>query len=335
MILTSLQLIISCGIFFTNLPYNLSLLKGTLFIILILITLILLLKRFKFVTSLKLMTVELKRTIGGNLNTRLLTNNDSVMNEVIFSVNELIEQLEGIQAQSIQSQAARKRLLSNISHDIRTPLTSIIGYVDALKDDIATSEAEKQEYIEIISRKSNGLKQLIDEIFKMAKLDADEMPLKEEMLDFAEITREAVIEFLPVLNQAEMEMKIRIPEEKCCIIADRLSILRIIGNLIKNAVHYGKEGRILGIELIESNREYQLLIWDQGHGIERDELKNVFERMYRSDQSRNPLYGGSGLGLAIAKALVEKNGGRIWVESVPWKKTTFGFSIPKIDLRNN
>jgi signal transduction histidine kinase len=319
----------------TDFDDNFGLLKGSLFIAFMLITCFLLLRRFKFVTNLKLMTVELRRAIDGNVNTRLLTNNDHSMNELIFSMNELIEQLEKIQVQAIHSQAVRKRLLSSISHDIRTPLTSIIGYVDALKDDIAASEAEKQKYIEIISRKSNGLKQLIDEIFNMAKLDADEMPLKEEMLDFAEMTRESVIEFLPVLKQADMEMKITIPGKSCCIIADRLSIMRIIGNLIKNAIHYGKVGKVLGIELIETDRDYQLNIWDQGQGIAEDELDNVFERMYRSDQSRNPLYGGSGLGLAIAKALVEKNGGRIWVESVPWEKTTFGFSIPKPDLRNN
>ncbi|MED0669985.1 HAMP domain-containing sensor histidine kinase [Aneurinibacillus aneurinilyticus] len=303
--------------------------RGALFAVLFITTGILLFMRLQFMAKLKGMAIDLKRAIHGNFNTRLLADDDHILAEAIFSINELIEQLDKFQVQTIKSEAVRKSLLSNISHDIRTPLTSIIGYVDALKDDIAASEEEKQEYLAIISKKANSLKQLIDEIFHMAKLDADEVPLKEESLDFAEIARESLIEFLPVLKKYDIELKVRIPEENCLIMADRLSLLRIIRNIINNAVQYGQEGKILGIELTETAREYQLLVWDRGPGISKVNLSRVFERMYRSDQSRNPLNGGSGLGLAIAKALVEKNRGRIWVESIPWEKTTFGFSIPK------
>ena len=122
--------------------------------------------------------------------------------------------------------------MSSISHDIRTPLTSIIGYIDALKDGVA-SEIEKQEYLKILYMKSNNLKHLVDEIFNMAKLDANEFPLKEEELDFSEVTREVLIEFLPELSKHNIELQIRIPESTCPIIADHLSIMRIIGNLMK------------------------------------------------------------------------------------------------------
>ncbi len=116
-----------------------------------------------------------------------------------------------------KSQKARKQLLSSISHDIRTPLTSIIGYIDALKDGIATSKEEELEYLEILSNKSNSLKQLVDEIFHMAKIDADELPFKEEQLDLSEITRETLIEFLPELSKYHIELKIDIPEKPCLI----------------------------------------------------------------------------------------------------------------------
>ncbi|WP_044641207.1 sensor histidine kinase [Risungbinella massiliensis] len=302
--------------------------KWALFSSLLIITGILLLMRFHFDHYLKGIAEELRRATNGNSKTRLFTKEDGVFAEVIFSMNELIEKLEKVQVQSIKSQEARKRLLSSISHDIRTPLTSIIGYVDALRDDIAPTEEEKQEYLEIISKKASSLKQLIDEIFTMAKLDADEMPLKVELLDLAEMARETVIEFLPEMGKQEMEFKVNIPEKNCYINADRLSLQRIIGNLMKNAIYYGKEGKLLGIQLIESDHEYQLFIWDQGPGISSVDLGSVFDRMYRGDGSRTSR-GGSGLGLSIAKALVEKNGGRIWVESVPWEKTTFAFSMPK------
>ena len=119
-----------------------------------------------------------------------------LVNDIIFSLNELIEQLENLQSDKIKSEAARKSLLSSISHDIRTPLTSIIGYIDAIKDDIATTQTEKEEYIEIVSKKSIQLKRLIEELFNLAKLDADELPMNFEQVDFAEITREILIEFL-------------------------------------------------------------------------------------------------------------------------------------------
>ncbi|MEK4300713.1 HAMP domain-containing sensor histidine kinase [Oceanobacillus sp. FSL W8-0428] len=314
-------------------------LKWSLYIILFLISTAFFILRFRFLTQLKRMNIEIRRAVDGNVKTRLLTKHDKELNEFVFSINELVEQLEKIQVHSIKSEKARKGILSGISHDIRTPLTSIIGYVDALKDDIAASEVEKKAYIEIISRKANGLKQLLDELFHLAKIDADEITLKAEQLDFAEITRESLIEFLPDLKKENIELKTVIPEEKCIITADHLSLKRIVGNLIKNALYYGREGKILGIELTETPKDYQLLVWDQGPGIADKDVIHVFERMYRGDQSRNQLYGRSGLGLSIAKALVEKHHGKIWVESIPWERTAFGFSIPKhplqLELRNN
>ena len=331
-LLNILQLLCIIGLFFTDLNNQLlGINKLVLYIVLFFFTTFLLLIRFHFVNRLKIMIEELQRVIKGNLTTRLIVNEDNVFNKMIFSVNELIEQLERVQIESIKAQNARKRLLSSISHDIRTPLTSIIGYIDALKDDIAVSREEKKEYLEIISKKSSNLKQLINEIFNMAKLDADEVLINPESLELTEITREVLIEYLPEIKKNNLELKLSLPKTKCFITADYLSIIRIIDNLIKNAILYGKEGKVLGIELMESNQEFQLLIWDKGQGIAEHDLDHVFERMYRSDQSRNSINGGSGLGLAIAKSLVEKNQGRIWVESSPWNKTVFGISFPKTE----
>ena len=335
LLLTILQFIVIIGLLFIDINDQLiGLFKGILFILLFSVTFIHLILRLRSRARLKQMVVELRRAIKGNFKTRLLAQDNSLFDEVVFSINELIEHLEKVQIQSIKSQTARRTLLSSISHDIRTPLTSIIGYIDALQDDIATSEKEKQEYLKIISKKADSLKQLIDEIFEMAKLDADEISLKVESLDLAEIARELLIEFLPEVKNDHTELHISIPEKKCLVIADRLSLMRIIRNIIQNALEHGKDGKTLGIELIEKANEYQLLIWDQGPGIPKENLEFVFERMYRGDLSRTLISAGSGLGLAIAKALVEKNQGEIWVESIPWQITTFGFSIPRQNNSN-
>lgn len=329
-LLIVLQLFILTGMFIADLHNHLeNILKWTLYIALFFISIIFLILRFRYLIQLRRMHTEITRAVNGNLKARLITSHDKAFDELIFSINDLVEQMEKIQIQSIKSQKARKGMLSGVSHDIRTPLTSIIGYIDALKDDIAASEAEKKAYIDIISRKANGLKHLLDELFHMAKIDADEITLKKEQLDLAEVLRESLIEFLPDLNKENMELKTVIPEEKCIITADHLSLKRIIGNLIKNALHYGREGKIVGIELTETSTDYQLVVWDQGPGISKKDMMHVFESMYRGEQSRNHLYGGSGLGLSIAKALAEKQQGKIWAESIPWERTVFGFSLPK------
>ncbi|MDZ5471280.1 HAMP domain-containing sensor histidine kinase [Bacillus sp. 31A1R] len=304
----------------------------SLLILFFLSTVIIFVSRVKSRKKLAILNRELQRAIKGNVKTRLFANQDTLTNELIFSINELIEKLEIVQIENIQAQEARKRLLSSISHDIRTPLTSIIGYVDALSDETVVTEDERQEYVNIISKKSYHLKELIDQIFQMAKIDADEVPMNFERMDLAEWTRELVIDFLPELQRNKFQLELKIPEKSCYVFADKLSLSRVISNLIKNVLLHGKEGEFLGIEMSETNEEFILHIWDKGPGIEKEDYEKVFERMYRNDQSRT-FTGGSGLGLAITKALLLKNGGEIWVESIPWKKTTFSFSIPK--LRNN
>ncbi len=288
--------------------------------------------RFDFRRQQAALIAALQRAIQGNLNTRLLTNELHWLDEIVFAINRLIEQLDNCNIQTIKSETARKRLLSNFSHDIRTPLTSIIGYMDALKDDIGASEEEKREYIEIVLRKANALKLLVDEIFHLAKLDADEMPLKMERLDLAELIREAVIDFLPELNRHAIALQADIPEDVCPVQADRVSLQRILGNLIKNAIQYGQDGGVLGVQLQAAAGEFRVCVWDRGVGIAAEDLNNIFERLYRADQARSAGRG-SGLGLSIARALVEKNGGTIWVESAPGEQTSFIFTLP--DLRNN
>ncbi len=152
-LLNILQLLCIIGLFFTDLNNQLlGINKLVLYIVLFFFTTSLLLIRFHFVNRLKIMIEELQRVIKGNLTTRLIVNEDNVFNKMIFSVNELIEQLERVQIESIKAQNARKRLLSSISHDIRTPLTSIIGYIDALKDDIAVSREEKKSILKLFQK---------------------------------------------------------------------------------------------------------------------------------------------------------------------------------------
>ncbi|WP_028559733.1 sensor histidine kinase [Paenibacillus pinihumi] len=292
-------------------------------------------QQLRYRSKMKEICTALIRAVQGNVNTRILAKEDRLLNDVIFKINELIEQLSKLQVRTVRSEAARKSLLANISHDIRTPLTSIIGYVDAIKDDLGGTRDRHQQYVEIVAEKSAVLKALIDNIFQLAKLDADEMPITTERLDLAEITREAVILFMAKLAQYGMKLDAEIPDAPCYVDADSISTQRILANLIQNAIQHGSSGGVLGIRMSSSGGSWNVEIWDCGTGISSADLEHIFDRMYRSDGSRKQWNGGSGLGLAIAKGLADKNGGHLTVASDPGRLTVFTLSLPAAELRNS
>ncbi|MFB5677188.1 sensor histidine kinase [Paenibacillus terreus] len=271
----------------------------------------------------------LREALKPNYRTRLLAKGNGEWQEIVFAVNELIDRLEKMKLSALRSEAARKSLLSSISHDIRTPLTSIIGYIEAVRDGVAATDEEKQKYLGILSDKSNALKLLINDLFTMAKLDAEELVLEKKHIDLAEMVREALIEQLPAAKENGLEVEARIPEEPCLIRADSFSLMRIFGNIMKNAIQYGKEGGVLGVELALKNTACEVTIWDRGQGMTSEELEHIFERSWRADRARSMHSGGSGLGLAIAKALTEKNGGTISVSSAPGVRTAFVVVFPR------
>lgn len=285
---------------------------------------------YKYMCKIKRISEQVNRVATGNLNARILVREDGLISDLACNFNEVIETLQKTRENKIIAEESRRKLMANISHDIRTPLTSIIGYVDAIKDGVAASEEERLEYLEIISSKSKNLKHLIDEIFHMAKLDSGDISMDFQVYDIAEIIRESIIEFLPELNKKEIKLEVSIPEEKALVYGDKLSITRIFNNIIKNAIQYGGEGKILGIDLISIKKNYQISIWDKGPGIDEEHLPYIFDRLYVKDKARKKALGSSGLGLAIVKKLLEKHGGKIWIESNPYKKTVFSFTIPKL-----
>lgn len=286
--------------------------------------------KHKNLYKIKRMSEQVRRVASGNLNGRILVREDGLIGDLACNFNKIIEKLQMTCENEVLAEEARRKLMVNVSHDIRTPLTSIIGYVDALKDGMASGEEERQEYLDIISMKSKKLKQLIDEIFHMAKLDSDDITMDFQVHDIGEILREAIIEFLPEFNKEGIILKVDISDEKSLIYCDRLSIVRVLNNIIKNAVQYGGRENVIGIELMPLENDYQINIWDNGPGIEDEHIPFIFERLYIRDKARKKTLGSSGLGLAIVKKLIEKHDGEIWVESKPNEKTTFSFTIPKL-----
>lgn len=264
----------------------------------------------------------------GNFARRFRSRGSGSCADIAADVNRLAALLEDFRAESIRSEAARKRLLSDISHDIRTPLTSIIGYIDALRDGIASGKEEEAQFVEILATKSRNLKMMIDDIFQLAKLDAGEIPMKKERFDACEECRELLAEFYPAFREAGIEPLADIPGGSAFISCDRLSFSRMVRNLLQNACVHGCDSSFVSLAVSRAPGSVLVSVTDRGRGIREEDLGRVFTRLYRRDQSRAASSGGSGLGLAITHALAQANGAEISVRSACGKETTFVLSFP-------
>jgi len=271
----------------------------------------------------------LNRVLEGNYNNRIVINDNDRDKDLVFCINNLIEELQLLDIEKRRTDKKRKELLSNISHDIRTPLTSIIGYTDALKDDKVHNKEEKEHYINILSEKAKSLNRLIEDIFQMAKLDANELPLNKEKIDINEMLRITFLEFFPRIERENFTVDIKIPDKEYYIFVDRYSVIRILNNIINNTLQHGKEGRFLGIDIEEEKEFYKVIIWDKGPGIPPEIINKIFDRLFKSDDSRSNFSSNHGLGLAITKKLIIENGGDIEVSSEIEKRTAFILYFPK------
>ena len=269
--------------------------------------------------------------IDGNLNKRIYIKNDSYIADVAMILNELSEKLQKQKIKNIESEKTRKRFLSNISHDIRTPLTSLLGYVEVLNENKDIGDKEKQRYYEILIKKAKNLKNMIDDIFQMARIESNNYDYDFKEIDLAEILRQTILDYLPDIKKEDWEVDIDIPEKECSIYGDKFSVERIIGNIIKNNLEHGKEGAYIGIELKSSQDGYNIFITDKGPGIKKEEIPIIFKRNYKGKDFVKNSYLNSGFGLAIADKLIQLHNGYIDVNSQPNSKTVFTIFFPAVN----
>lgn len=267
----------------------------------------------------------LEDIIAGNENRRIHVGAKESIAPLIFKINELVDSYQKVQVQQLRTEKARKQLLSNLSHDVRTPLTSVLGYLDALYEGKAGHEAD--EYLQIARNKAYSLKEYMDELFTIAQLDADEMQLVSEPIDLYELLRSELIGFIPILQQANIELQVDMPDDESYIVGDPHAVKRILSNLLQNAMRYGKDGRFIGVTAWTDEAYVHFEVWDKGTGLAAEEIDKAFDRLYKVDSSRSTK--GHGLGLAIAKDLVQKMNGAIQMTSKPYVKTAVRVSLPK------
>ncbi|MBB6730403.1 sensor histidine kinase [Cohnella zeiphila] len=224
----------------------------------------------------------------------------------------------------------RKRMIANISHDLRTPLTALLGYMEALRNDDELSEGERDAFLRIASAKGDALRTLLEQFFELAKLEADDDEPELGTVDLAEAARAAALDFYPEFLKSEIVPAVDIPDRTVQVRADETWLRRILHNLLSNALRYGLDGKEIGIGLREEPDRVWVDVWDRGKGISPEDLPHIFERLYTGEASRNAALQGTGLGLTIVRNLVERQGGRIVAKSAPGEKTVFSFCLNRI-----
>lgn len=261
---------------------------------------------------------------NGNGNRRVLANPDQLLSPLIYEINDIILAYEEQIAVFHQTDETNKQLMTSLSHDVRTPLTTLIGYLDAVHKGVVTG-TEREEYIEISRRKAYDLKGYIDVLFDWFKLNSDEFAMTIQRTEAAELTRNILIDWIPLLEDQNIEYSIEIPNQAVIANLDPDSYLRIINNLLQNVITHSQAD---SVDILLTKREdiMQLSISDNGVGIGKEDLKQIFSRLYKCDKSRSDK--GSGLGLSIAYQLTEKMGGQLSVESSSGQGATFILTLP-------
>ena len=286
------------------------------------LTSILLIRRVK--KQIAEMTDALVDVKNGNGNRRILSATNELTAPLAYEINEIVVAYESRLSAVRQTEETNRQLMTSLSHDVRTPLTTLIGYLDAAHKGIVTGK-DRDDYIETARRKAHDLKEYIDVLFDWFKLNSNEFALEIQSIEAAEFTRNILIDWIPIFEDKQVDYDIDIPEQPIRVRLDTDSYMRIINNLIQNVIAHSHADKIK-IVLSEKETEMKLLLADNGVGIEKEDLKHIFERLYKCDKGRSEK--GSGLGLSIVRQLTEKMGGKITVESVQGKGTEFILLFP-------
>ncbi|WP_082232035.1 sensor histidine kinase [Halobacillus massiliensis] len=265
---------------------------------------------------------------NGELNFSIQPERRDELGELAQSFEVMRRKLQEAEQLQKKYENDRKELIASISHDLKTPITSIKGYVEGIRDGVADTPEKQNRYMNTIYKKANEMDHLIDELFLYSKLEVQRVPFHFGKVDLYAYF-EDYLEEAALYNDIKGELQ---PKEKQSFFvkADREQLNRVVTNLIQNSLkHMEKEEKQLKVELKEYGEKIETRLTDNGTGIPEEHLPHIFEQFYRGDQARSGAAGGSGLGLAIVKKIIEEHGGDISAESEAGKGTTIIFTLEK------
>ena len=283
---------------------------------------------FRTGTQIKLKKISQKleeiQDTDSDENVMVFTDNKVLM-DLVAQINRLLENQRKVKVDYRRSEISSKKMLSNISHDIKTPMTVILGYLEIMR----LNSSGENEMLLKVEQKAQRVMELINQFFTLAKLEAGDTEIEISKIDVCEACRENVLDFYELLTQKEFQVQVDIPEEAVFVRGNKDALQRILFNLISNVVRYGSDGKYIGMFLRSDEKYIYIDVVDKGKGIERGFAQNVFERLFTMEDSRNREIQGNGLGLTIAQNLAHQLDGKITLESEPNLKTTFTVKLRK------
>lgn len=270
---------------------------------------------------------ELRYVAAGNFEHRIEANLSGNMNDVVHSINRLVESTVMAMEEERKIEQSKDELITNVSHDIRTPLTSIIGYLGLIEEGQYSSEEDLKRYIHIAYTKSLQMKVLVDDLFEYTKVRQTSTPLTVQTVKLDRLLEQIAAEFELESSRKEMAIEVEMKTKELQIEFDVDKMARVFNNLISNALKYGKDGNLIRIEADKVGSEAVVSVINNGKMIPKESLDELFNRFYRVEASRSQQTGGTGLGLAIAQSIVSLHGGYIYAESND-KETKFVMHLP-------
>lgn len=260
----------------------------------------------------------------------LVTTSNSQIQQLLISINAWLDYHQKVQATHRKMEDSMKKMLANISHDLKTPLTVVLGYIEMLQLQGSASEEERQRLLAGVHAKTLEVLKIIRTFFDLAKLEAGDTDYPITKINVCELSRKNILSFYDMVTSMGLDITITIPETPMYALGNEEALDRVLNNLLSNALAYGADGNIIGLTVRNDETTIYIDVWDCGKGIDEYHIDSVFERMYTLEDSRNKSFQGSGLGLTITKRLVEMMDGSIQLSSIPYKKTIFTIALKRM-----
>lgn len=274
---------------------------------------------FIIVTNKKMKYVEeiasgVRIISSGDLSYRVEEKGKDEIKNLAENINNMASEIQSRMEAERRSEKTKSELITNVSHDLRTPLTSIMGYIGLIKDGKYEDDAMMKEYLNIAFNKSNQLKELIEDLFEYTKLNNQGIVLDKNKVNIVEFLSQIIEEYIPMFEENEIEVVKKFVDERVIVEIDAGKMVRVFENLFSNAIKYShKPGKVI-VSTYENDGYANIVIKNRGENISKEKVERLFDRFYRVDEARNSNIKGSGLGLAISKNIVKLHDGDIWAE---------------------
>lgn len=266
---------------------------------------------------------------NGDLTTTVEVEGDNELSQMAVELNQMAQQVRTLMEREREAERTKNDLITNVAHDLRTPLTSIIGYLELLSSNRPLDETIRKKYLSIAYQKSCHLQLLIEDLFGFTSLGYGKFTAKMDELDIVNLLAQLLDEFYPIFEQNHLQYNYTTNVPSKTIIGDGTLLARLFDNLINNAVKYGNDGKMINVILTAQEEVVTIQVINFGTIIPTSELNMIFDKFYRMEQSRSTQTGGTGLGLAIAKNIVDVHNGTITAES-SLNGTVFKVVLPTI-----